>query len=140
MLENLGVILVQIWCNILCDDTHDVHEIARNECFSTIFRGVNASEKTPRDNLCGISCVQVVICLPHTENFPCGKFSEEDTKPRHHHGFRGGLLFAIRLSSKFGCASRYLPCRTPRIQKLQHPQTWVLSLLFTFGSFHGIMD
>ena len=30
MLENLGVILVQIWCNILCDDTHDIHDIARN--------------------------------------------------------------------------------------------------------------
>ena len=67
MLENLGVILVQIWCNILCDDTHDVHEIARNECFSTIFRGVNASEKTPRDNLCGISCGANKL-LPHTEN------------------------------------------------------------------------
>ena len=23
------MILVQIWCNTLCDDTHDIHEIAR---------------------------------------------------------------------------------------------------------------
>ena len=26
---NVGVILVQIWCNTLCDDTHDVHDILR---------------------------------------------------------------------------------------------------------------
>ena len=27
---NVGVILVQIWCNTLCDDAHDIHDIARN--------------------------------------------------------------------------------------------------------------
>ena len=32
------------------------HKIAQNERFSTIFRGINASRKTPRDNLCGILC------------------------------------------------------------------------------------
>ena len=35
------------------------HKITQNERFSTIFRGVNASEKTPRDNLCLTAIISI---------------------------------------------------------------------------------
>ena len=42
---NLGVILVQIWCNTLSNDTHDVHDIARkhtiNARYHTIFYDIH---------------------------------------------------------------------------------------------------
>jgi len=52
---------VQTWCKFgaktyrtmrkICNDMRRKrHKIARNKRFSTIFRGVNASRKTPRDN------------------------------------------------------------------------------------------
>ena len=52
---------VQNWCKFgaktyrtmqkLCNDMRRKrHKIAQNERFSTIFRGINASRKTPRDN------------------------------------------------------------------------------------------
>ena len=51
------MILVQIWCNTLCDDTHDIHDIhdiARNHTiklrYHTIFTISNGTLKTPRDN------------------------------------------------------------------------------------------
>ena len=57
---NVGVILVQIWCNTLCDDTHDIHDIARKHTinalytrFSTILHDINGTPKTPRDNFYG---------------------------------------------------------------------------------------
>ena len=42
---NVGVILVQIWCNTLCNDTHDIHDIARNHTiklrYHTIFYDIH---------------------------------------------------------------------------------------------------
>ena len=54
---------VQTWCKFgaktyrtmrkICNDMRRKrHKIARNKRFSTIFRGINASRKTPRDNWC----------------------------------------------------------------------------------------
>ena len=37
---NVGVILVQIWCNTLCDDNHDIHDIARNHTINTRYQTV----------------------------------------------------------------------------------------------------
>ena len=52
---NVGVILVQIWCNTLCDDTHDIHDIAREmhdiKRYYTIFTISNGIAKTPRDKV-----------------------------------------------------------------------------------------
>ena len=46
--------LVQIWCNTLCDDTHDIHDIARkhtiNLRYFTLFTISNNVAKTRRDN------------------------------------------------------------------------------------------
>jgi len=42
---NVGVILVQIWCNTLCDDTHDIYNIVRkhtiNARYHTIFHVIS---------------------------------------------------------------------------------------------------
>ena len=52
----VGVILVQIWCNTLCNDTHDIHDIVRNHTinarYHTYFHDIHDIEsvlKTPRD-------------------------------------------------------------------------------------------
>ncbi len=50
------MILVQIWCNTLCDDTHDIHDIAR---YLTIFTISNGIAKTPRDNWCPIGLTKI---------------------------------------------------------------------------------
>ena len=48
---NVGVILVRFWCNILCDDTHDVHEIARKHTVNARYHTIsNGIAKTRIDN------------------------------------------------------------------------------------------
>ena len=70
---------VQTWCKFgaktyrtmqkLCNDMRRKrHKIAQNERFSTIFRGINASRKTRRDNYSPTAIIK---------------------KPRYHNGFRG---------------------------------------------------
>ena len=83
-MSNVGVVLVQIRCNTLCDDTHDIHDIARNHTIKlrnrTYFHDIhdtNGVAKTPRDKflsyiqkalLCRAFCVlwavQFVKTLP----------------------------------------------------------------------------
>ena len=118
---------VQNWCKFgaktyrtmqkLCNDMRRKrHKIAQNERFSTIFRGINASRKTPRDNYSfGIISIYKKLCI--TQGFLCCR----------------AVPWCRRLPLRIFSAGAS-PRPTRAVKFVKNP-----AVLFTFHRFYGII-